>query len=116
MVLMDIAQEVSDVTNTTTSTINSPTIEQRKIASSVAVRDGETIALGGLITDNRTNGQNGIPLLQDIPGLGFLFGTTTKNANRTELLALITPRVVKNDEDVRVVAAEMREQMSAVTP
>jgi general secretion pathway protein D len=116
MVLMDIAQEVSDVTNTTTSNIDSPTIEERKIASSVAVRDGQTIALGGLITDNRNNTKNGIPGLQDLPVLGPLFGTTSDDGTRTELLALITPRVVRNDNDVREVTEEMRNQMTAIQP
>ena len=116
MVLMDIAQEVSDVTATTTSTIDSPTIEERKIASSIAVRGGETIALGGLIQDSVTDSKSGIPLLMDIPWAGNLFSTTTKNVTRTELLALITPHVVQNDNDIRSATADMREQMNAVVP
>jgi general secretion pathway protein D len=116
MVLMDIAQEVSDVAPTTSSTIDSPTIQQRKIASSVAVHDGETIALGGLIKDSTTNGRNGIPLLSDIPYLGALFGTSSDDKTRTELLALITPRVVRNEQDVRDVTEEMRQEMRAVVP
>jgi general secretion pathway protein D len=116
MVLMDIAQEVSDVTATTSSSIDSPTIEERKIASSVAVRDGETIALGGLIQDSRNDTKSGIPFLQEIPVLSPLFSTTSNDDQRTELIALITPRVVKNDNDVREVTNEMREQMSAVAP
>jgi general secretion pathway protein D len=116
MVLMDISQEVSDVTTTTTSQIDSPTIQERKIASSVAVRDGETIALGGMIKDSVTDDKNGIPLLEDIPYAGNLFSYTTKDRTRTELIALITPRVVRNDNDVRQVTDEMRQQMSAVTP
>jgi general secretion pathway protein D len=116
MVLMDIAQEVSDVIPTTSSTIDSPTIEERKIASSVAVRSGETIALGGLIQDNVTDGRSGIPVLDEIPYVGNLFGTTTKNHIRTELLALLTPRVVRNDNDVREVTEEMRRQMTGIPP
>lgn len=116
MVLMDISQEVSNVTQTTTSRIDSPTIVERKISSSVAVRDGETIALGGMIQDNVTDDKNGIPLLEDIPYLGNLFSYTSKDRTRTELLALITPHVVRNDNDVRQVTDEMRQQMSAVIP
>jgi general secretion pathway protein D len=116
MVLLDVAQEVSDVATTTSSTINSPTIQERKIASTVAVRDGQTIALGGLIKDSTTGGRSGIPLLQDIPVLGNLFSTTTDSTARTELLALITPRIVRNDHDVRTVTREMRDQMHAVQP
>jgi general secretion pathway protein D len=116
MVLMDIAQEVSDVSQTTTSTLDSPTISERKITSSVAVRDGETIALGGLIKDTTTNSKTGIPVLQDIPVVGALFGDNGVNKERTELLALITPRVVKSDKDVYEVTEDMREQMQAVLP
>jgi general secretion pathway protein D len=116
MVIMDISQEVSEVAKTTTSGLDSPTIRQRKIASSVAVRDGTTIALGGLIKDSMTNGQDGIPLLQDIPVVGSLFGSTTEAHTRTELLALITPRVIHNDKDVRDITEEMRQQMRAVAP
>jgi general secretion pathway protein D len=104
------------VTATTTSTIDSPTIEERKIASSIAVRGGETIALGGLIQDSVTDEKSGIPLLMDIPWAGNLFSTTTKNVTRTELLALITPHVVQNDNDIRSATADMREQMNAVVP
>jgi general secretion pathway protein D len=114
MVLMDVSQEVSDVAPTTSSTLNSPTIQERKITSSIAVRDGETIALGGMIKDSTTNGKNGIPLLQDIPVMGALFGDNSVAKNRTELLALITPRVVRNDVDVRQITQEMKQQISAV--
>jgi len=114
MVIMDVSQEVSDVAATTTSTLDSPTIQQRKITSSIAVRDGETIALGGLIKDSTTNGKSGIPILQNIPVMGALFGDTTESKGRTELLALITPRVVRNDADARAITQEMQSQISAV--
>ncbi|RJF87944.1 type II secretion system protein GspD [Oleomonas cavernae] len=91
VVLLDIAQEVSNVVETTTSDLDSPTIQQRRIASSVAVQDGQTIALGGLITENRQDGNSGIPVLKDIPFLGPLFGTTERKRDRTELLILLTP-------------------------
>ncbi len=59
LVLLDISQEVSDVVNPTTGAIQSPTISERKIASSIAIQDGQTVALGGLITDKRTKGRGG---------------------------------------------------------
>src|SRR5690349_18332579 len=70
LVLLDVAQEVSDVAATTSSTIDSPTIQQRRLTSSVAVRDSEVVALGGLIRDSRTRDKTGIPVLQDLPLLG----------------------------------------------
>ena len=114
LVLMDITQEVSDVINTTTSNIDSPTIQERKINSSVAVQDGETVALGGLIQDSRSRGRSGIPYLQDIPILGHLFGQTNNEDKRTELMVLITPHVVDNLEKARGITAELRRKMPAV--
>lgn len=116
MVIMDVAQEVSDVTRTTSSGLDSPTIQQRKIASSIAVRDGTTIALGGLIRDSSSDGRSGVPGLQEIPYVGSLFSSTTEGRTRTELLALITPRVIRSDKDAQEITEEMRQQMRAVVP
>lgn len=113
LVQLDITQEVSDVVPTTTSSLNSPTIQQRRIASTVAVHDGETIALGGLIRDGRTNSRSGVPVLMDIPLVGNLFSTTEQMTQRTELLVLITPRVVDSLEKARSVTEELREKLRA---
>jgi general secretion pathway protein D len=109
LVLLDISQEVSSPVATTSSTIDSPTIQQRKVSSSVAVQDGETIALGGIIQDTRTKGSNGIPFLQEIPYVGALFGTKTDDVTRTELLVMITPHVVQGVEKLRSATEEMRQ-------
>lgn len=114
MVLLDIAQEVSDVARTTSSLINSPTIQQRKIQSSVAVRDNETIALGGLIRSGSTRTRGGVPYLMDIPVVGNLFRTTENLDEKTELLVLITPRVVDSVQRSREVTDELRRKMPAV--
>jgi general secretion pathway protein D len=116
LVLLDISQEVSDVAETASSTINSPTIQQRRIASSVAVQDGRTIALGGLIRDNRTDTKGGIPYLKDIPIFGNLFSNTDRSHKRTELLVLLTPRVVRNEVDLQAVTDEMRNKIRTVDP
>jgi len=116
LVFMDISQEVSQVVSTTTSTLNSPTIQQRKINSSVAIQDGETVALGGLISDTKEKDKSGIPFLEEIPILGNLFATNTYNKNRTELMVLITPHVVQRVEDARAVTAELRRKLPEVEP
>ena len=67
VVMMDISQEVSGVTSTTSSGLNSPTIEERKVTSSVAVQDGQTVALGGLITNSKNNTSGGLPFLSRFP-------------------------------------------------
>ncbi len=114
MVMMDITQEVSDVATTTTSTLDSPTITQRKIESSVAVQDNETIALGGLIKNSKTVGSSGLPYLSAIPVLGALFGTKQDDVDRTELIVLITPHVVDNLQKARAVTEELRRRLPAI--
>ena len=116
LVLLDIAQEVSDVVPTTSSGIVSPTIEQRKIATSVAVQDGETIALGGLIKNQVTKGRSSIPLLGNIPVLGHLFGDTTGGLIRTELVVLLTPHVVRAPVDARAVTKELIDKIHLAEP
>ena len=112
LVTLDIDQEVSDVVATTSSTINSPTFEQRKIQTKVIVQDGETISLAGLISDKKTKGNSGIPLLQEIPVLGTLFSTKTNSNDRTELLVLLTPHVVNNQQDARALTEELKRKLS----
>lgn len=116
LVLLDVAQEVSDVATTTTSTLDSPTIQQRRVNSSVAVEDGATIALGGLIRDNRTRTKSGIPLLQDIPYVGNLFGVTDDSQTRTELIVLITPHVIRNAQNANEITEELREKLPLTAP
>ena len=115
LVILDIIQEVSDVAETKTSGIDSPTIQQRQVSSTVVVQTGETIALGGLIRDRHTEGESGIPLLSDIPILGNLFKTTTNTDDRTELLILLTPRVIRNSADARALTEELRRRIPSVT-
>jgi general secretion pathway protein D len=115
-VTLDIDQSVSDVTTTTSSTIDSPTIRQRHINTTVTVQGGETVALGGLITDNRTVDHSGIPILKDIPVLGFLFGQRSNTKARTELLVLLTPRILRDQRDATAATDELRERMRALRP
>jgi general secretion pathway protein D len=116
LVTLQIQQEVSDVAQTTTSSIDSPTIQQRRILSTVAVQDGKTVALGGLIRDNRTTTRSGIPFLSDIPIAGALFRTTKKSKNRTELLVMLTPRVIRNSKEARDATDELRNRLRALAP
>ncbi|MDB5409524.1 MAG: gspD, partial [Rhodospirillales bacterium] len=95
LITLEIDQEVSDVKTTTTSGIDSPTITERRIVSSVITQDGETIALGGLILDKQDNERSGIPFLSDIPVVGPLFRSTTKSRGRTELLVLLSPKIIR---------------------
>ncbi len=114
MVTLDVSQEVSDVSTTSTSTLDSPTITQNKINSTIAVQDNETIALGGLIKDSRNNGSSGIPYLSEIPVVGALFGTKNDTIDRTELIVLITPHVVDNLQKARAVTSELRRKLPSL--
>lgn len=116
LVLLEITQEVSSVVATTTSQIDSPTIRQRKIESTIAVQSGDTVALGGLIRDDVNESVSGIPLLSDIPILGNLFKTTDERADRTELLVLITPRVVRSQAEAQKVTDELRRRLKSLEP
>lgn len=110
-VLLDVEQEASNVVRTTTSGIDSPTIQQRKIATRVVVSDGEALTLGGLIQERKSNVRGQVPILGDIPVLGNAFKNKTDTIARTELLIFIRPRVVRNFQDARAVNDEFRERL-----
>lgn len=111
VVTMQVDQITTDVGEGSSSANNQPTFMQRQISSKVAVRSGESIVLGGLIKDNTTTSKSGVPFLQDVPVFGKLFGTNASQSNRTELLVIITPRVVRTDVDIREVSEDLRERM-----
>lgn len=111
-VLLDISQEVSDVAATKTSGIDSPTIRQRKIQTSVALGDGQTLALGGLVQENNTITRSEVPGAGKIPVLGNLFRSKGSKKGRTELLILIRPRVVTNDQEAAEATRLWRTKLS----
>jgi general secretion pathway protein D len=113
-VIMDIEQTVETPKTTTVSEIDSPTIQTREITSNVAVQSGETIVLGGLIDENDTNNQGGIPFLHKLPLIGPLFGTTSKEKLKTELVVLITPRVVNTKLDASLIANEFKRKLTGL--
>ena len=114
LVTLDIEQSVTDVGPVDTAT-RQRSFNQRAVKSRVAIRSGESVVLGGLIRDNETEGQTGVPVLKDIPLVGALFSTTTKASTRTELLIFITPRVMESDQDLRDLNLEMRSRMRGLT-
>jgi general secretion pathway protein D len=116
LVLLDISEEVSQAGSTSTSSLNSPTIAQRRVTSSLAVKDGQTIALAGLITDSRLNTKSGLPWLQELPIIGWLFGVRQDKATRTELLVLITPHVIRDRDEGDAVTAELQRKLRLTIP
>ena len=112
LVTLDIEQQVSDVATTTSSTIDSPTFQQREVRSRVIVQDGQTLGLAGLIRDNVSRDNEGIPVLKDIPVLGSLFSTQTNSRLRTELMVLITPHVVDDERAAWALTQDLRAKLN----
>lgn len=110
-VILDIEQEVSSVANTTTSGIDSPTISQRKITTNIAVDNGQTVALGGLIQESKNRTKAKVPVVGDVPVLGTMFRKKSSKVGKTELLVLITPRVIRNGAESKSVTAELRQRI-----
>lgn len=115
-VQLDIEQEVSSVVKTTTSNIDSPTIQQRRVKTTVVVSDGEVLALGGMIQDSANKSSNQLPILGDIPGIGAVFANRKDSVQKTELVILITPKVVRDGTENRLVTEEYRRKMNVYMP
>ncbi len=122
MVNMEIKQEVIDLgplvetTQSSSQTVSSRSFLQRSVTSKVVVKSGQTLVLGGLIRDNRSDAQSGFPILYKIPVLGALFGNTAETLDRTELIVLITPRVVENSQEADQVTEEIKRKMQELAP
>lgn len=114
IVAMQIDQTVTDAGETVKDANNQLKFLQRQISSKVAVRSGESIVLGGLIKDNKSSSKEGVPLLKDIPLVGGLFAQNKSSGGRTELLVIITPRVVRTDVDIREVSEDLRERLKGL--
>ncbi len=110
VVVMEIDQSITDVGPVDSATGQRSFLE-RSITSKVAVRSGESVVLGGLIRENQSDGEVGIPILHDLPIIGNLFGKTALSSNRTELLVIISPHVLFNEQDLRDISREMRSRL-----
>jgi general secretion pathway protein D len=117
LVTLDVSQEVSSVlpqssvSGQSGSSIASPSFSDRQVKSRIVVQDGQTVGLAGLITDNVSRGNSGIPFLKDVPLLGLLSGTQANSRTRTELLILLTPHVLHDQRDARAFTEDLREQL-----
>ena len=114
LVVLDVNQEVSSVRPTTTSGIDSPTIQKLEFTSTVAVRSANTIALGGLIRETRTDNETAIPLISRVPGLGNAFRNRQMSSERSELVIFLTPRIINNDDDAAAALTHLRRELEAL--
>lgn len=115
LVTLDIVQEVTDIGGYNQDT-RQYTFLQRAIESVVAVQSGQTIVLGGLILENNKNAEGGIPGVYKVPVVGKLFGSTEESAKRTELVVLLTPRVVRNQKEAGEVTEAFRDRLQRLQP
>ena len=112
LVSMEISQEVSETAgDKIIAGINYPTFFKRSVTTNLVVKHNQTIVIGGLIKENVSGGTSGVPILSKMPGLGFLFGSDTNKKNKTELILLITPRVISNLHDVDFITEEFQNKV-----
>lgn len=111
LVTMQVSQEVTDIGEIDEAT-GQRSFLKREVKSTVAVKNGQTIVLGGLITENDTVSESGIPVLYKLPVLGSLFGSTTNSNTRNELLILLTPKVLEKPVDADFILKVFQESMT----
>jgi general secretion pathway protein D len=108
---LEIEQEVSSVAQNANAATLTPTISQQKVKSTVVVDNGQTVLLGGLISQQRNQEKSGIPGVVDVPVIGNILSNSTNSANRTELIVFVQPHVIRNNVDAQRVAQELRKRM-----
>ncbi|WP_245258391.1 type II secretion system secretin GspD [Methylosinus sp. LW4] len=110
VVQLEVEQEISNPVNTSLT----PTISQRRVHSTVSVASGQTVLLGGLISEQENNTKDGIPGLRHLAYLGDLFGSTTRNKDRSEIIIFIKPRIIRDSLDAQGVAEEFRSRLDMI--
>ena len=118
LVYMDVTQEVSrpGARDPDISASGNPPINNKSVTSQVAVQSGQTIFLGGLISEQSSKGRTGVPYLNRIPVVGRLFGSTTDTTFRSETIVMITPTVIENTSDLKTVSDDIRTEFRKVPP
>lgn len=114
-VVLDVAQELSALTDLgipVAADVESPIIRKRTMTTRVAVENGQTVVIGGLVMDSSTETNRKVPILGDIPLLGLLFRRKVVSKSNTELLVFLTPQVVSSPDDLADLSAQLRREMS----
>lgn len=109
-VRLDVEQEISNVTPATATSLT-PTVSERRVKSSISVATGQTVLLAGLISEQQDGQRNGIPLLDQLPGIGDAFSHQDKKGTRTELIIFIRPQIIRSGLDAHQVAEELRSKL-----
>jgi general secretion pathway protein D len=118
LVYMDISQDVSrpGARDPDISTSGNPPINNKSVTSQVAVQSGQTVFLGGLISEQDSRGRSGVPYLSRLPLIGPLFGAKSKTSIRSETLVMITPTVIENAVDLKIISQDMEKEFARVPP
>ena len=111
LVKMELVQEVSDK-GVLIKELNNYTFLTRRAETSLVVEDNQTVVMAGLMRSKKNNSQSGIPLLKDIPVLGYLFGGLSKENTKTELIFMITPHVIKNRSQADQITREFSQKVA----
>ncbi|WP_168226249.1 type II secretion system secretin GspD [Bradyrhizobium sp. SK17] len=109
-VRLDIEQEISNVPTNSANSLT-PTVSERRVKSQIAVANGQTVLLAGLISEQQSGNRNALPVLDQIPGLGDAFGHQSNATQRTELIIFIRPQIIRNGSDAQTVAEELRSKL-----
>jgi general secretion pathway protein D len=111
MVVMEITQSISNTVDGGSDVEGAPVIFQRAVTTEVVARTGQTVLLAGLISSRNNDTRNGVPGLSKIPVLGALFESRTRSREKTELVVLITPRIIENPEEWDNIRAGLQDAM-----
>lgn len=119
LVTINVEQEISSVVASTAAaagTTLTPTISQRRIASTISVYSGQMVVLGGLVTEQTNKFANRVPIVEHVPIAGDLIGKTNDTGQRTELVIFIQPQVIRDASDATRIAEELRERIGSLAP
>ncbi|MGR8933331.1 MAG: secretin N-terminal domain-containing protein [Gammaproteobacteria bacterium] len=108
---LDVSQELSAAQPNSTGGTESPEILNRSIKTTLNLEDGGSVLLGGLIQDDVTDGNSGVPYLKDLPWLGYLFSNRSKSKQRTELIVLLIPYIVDDDQKASEITEAFRKKL-----
>jgi general secretion pathway protein D len=114
VVTLMINQEVSAPVATTSSNIQTPSFSQQVVQTQITLQDGDTIAIGGIISESTSNSTSGIPMLNRIPYAGALFGNKASSTARTELILFMTPHVIYDTTDLLEASEELKLRMRKI--
>ncbi|MEI9815282.1 MAG: secretin N-terminal domain-containing protein [Acidobacteriota bacterium] len=114
VVVLVINQEISKQSGNGTAAIPTPTFDQQLVQTQITMQDGDTIAIGGVMSESSGHSSQGLPGLHKIPGVGMLFGSQTRDKQRTELILFMTPHVIYDRTDLLEASEQVKNSMRKV--